>query len=142
MNPNRTSAIQHVKLDVAVQIEMSERNNKQAKAVIELVGAIAVLIGLVFVGLELRQNTRAIQAATFQGITEQSSDFLITIASEPELRRVWSTSFITADEVSDEDRQILTPLLNSFWLRMQNAFRQWQMGTLSDEDWLVYRNLS
>ena len=121
---------------------MSERNSKQVKDIIELVGAIAVLIGLVFVGLELRQNTRAVQAATFQGMTETSSDFLVTIASEPELRRVWSASYTTLDELSTEDREIYRYLLNSFWLRMQNAFRQWQVGTLSDEDWFVYRNLS
>jgi hypothetical protein len=121
---------------------LSERNNKQVKAVIEFAGAIAVLIGLVFVGLELRQNTKAVQAATFQGMTETSSDFLVAIASEPELRRVWSASFTTPNDLSDEEREILGFLQNSFWLRMQNAFRQWQIGTLSDEDWLVYRNLS
>ena len=125
-----------------VQTDLSERNGKQVRAAIELAGAIAVLIGLVFVGLELRQNTKAVQAATFQGMTETSSDFLVTIASEPELRRVWSASFATPEELNEEDREIHAFLQNSFWLRMQNAFRQWQIGTLSDEDWLVYRNLS
>ena len=125
-----------------MQIEMIERNNKQLRTFIELMGAIAVLIGLIFVGFELRQNTKAVQAATFQGMTDTSSDFLITIASEPDLRRVWSAAFVSPDDLSREDRQILRPLQNSFWLRMQNAFRQWQIGTLSDEDWLVYRDIS
>ena len=131
-----------MKLDLLVQIEMIERNDKQVRTYIELVGAIAVLIGLIFVGFELRQNTNAVQAATFQGMTDTSSDFLITIAAEPDLRRVWSSAFVSPDDLSREDRQILRPLQNSFWLRMQNAFRQWQIGTLSDEDWLVYRDIS
>ena len=119
---------------MAVRIEMSERKNRQVKAVIELAGAIAVLIGLVFVGLELRQNTVAVQSATFQGMTNTSSDFLVAVASEPELRRVWAAALNSPNDLSSEDRQIFAFLQQSLTLRMQNAFRQWQTGTLSDED--------
>ena len=121
---------------------MSDKKSNYVKSFIELTAAIAVLIGLVFVGLELRQNTVAVQAATFQGMTETSSSFLITVAAEPELRRVWLAAVPAPDDLNSEDLQILGLLQNSFWLRMQNAFRQWQVGRLSDEDWLVYRNLS
>jgi hypothetical protein len=112
------------------------------KSVIELTGAIAVLIGLIFVGLELRQNTVAVQAATFQGMTDTSSDFLVSVASEPELRRVWAAAGTSPNDLSSEDLQILGLLRQSLSLRMQNAFRQWQIGTLSDEDWLVYRQIT
>ena len=121
---------------------MSERKNRQVKAVIELAGAIAVLIGLVFVGLELRQNTVAVQSATFQGMTNTSSDFLVAVASEPELRRVWAAALNSPNDLSSEDRQIFAFLQQSLTLRMQNAFRQWQTGTLSDEDWRVYQQLT
>jgi len=40
------------------------------KLVVETSGALAVLLGLVFVGLELRQNTYAVEAATFQSLTD------------------------------------------------------------------------
>jgi len=116
-------------------------NSKHVKSVIELTGAIAVLIGLVFVGLELRQNTVAVQAATFQGMTDTSSDFLLTVASEPELRPVWVAAHNSPNDLNIEDIQILVFLQQSLWLRMQNAFRQWQIGTLSDEDWLVYQQI-
>jgi len=121
---------------------LGDRNSKHVKSVIELTGAIAVLIGLVFVGLELRQNTVAVQAATFQGMTDTSSNFLVTVASEPELRRVWVAANTSLSDLSYEDRQILILLRQSLTLRMQNAFRQWQTGTLSDEDWLVYRQIT
>ena len=39
----------------------------KAKLIVEAGGAIAVLLGLVFVGLELRQNTEAVEAATVPG---------------------------------------------------------------------------
>jgi hypothetical protein len=128
-------------LGLVGQFELSDRKSKHVKSVIELIGAIAVLIGLVFVGLELRQNTAAVQAATFQGMTGTSSDFLVTVASVPELRRVWVAAHASPKNLNSEDLQILALLQQSLWLRMQNAFRQWQIGTLSDEDWLVYQKI-
>ena len=67
---------------------MSDRNRKNVKSIIELIGAVAVLIGLVFVGLELRQNTVAVQAATFQGMTDTSSNFLLTVALASYAKRI------------------------------------------------------
>ncbi len=40
---------------------MSESGDRNPKSVFELAGAVAVLLGLIFVGLELRQNTAAVQ---------------------------------------------------------------------------------
>jgi hypothetical protein len=54
------------------------------KNVLETAGAYAVLLGLVFVGFELRQNTAAVQAATIQELTHASSDFLVDVGSDPE----------------------------------------------------------
>lgn len=39
-------------------------NNELVKNFLEFGGGLAVLLGLVFVGVELRQNTAAIEAAT------------------------------------------------------------------------------
>jgi hypothetical protein len=55
---------------------MSETNLKKLNPLLEFFGGIAVLVGLIFVGLELRQNTEAVQADTLQSITEQSQDYL------------------------------------------------------------------
>ena len=63
---------------------MSENNGK-LKLVVEAGGAIAVLLGLVFVGLELRQNTSAVEAATFQGLTDATNEALLTVVADAEL---------------------------------------------------------
>lgn len=54
------------------------------KNVLGTVGAYAVMLGLLFVGLELRQNTAAAQAATIQELTHASSDLLVDVGSDPE----------------------------------------------------------
>lgn len=47
---------------------MASTRVEKTRLFVELAAGLAVLVGLVFVGLELRQNTAAMQAATFQDL--------------------------------------------------------------------------
>lgn len=108
---------------------------------LEVLGGLAVLIGLIFVGLELRQNTAAMQAATFQEMAHASSDQMVQIALNPEVRRVYMGGWENPDNLDADEREAFALLQSAFWFRMQNAYLQWQRGTLTDEDWLIYRKI-
>jgi hypothetical protein len=109
------------------------------KLVVETSGAIAVLLGLVFVGLELRQNTYAVEAATFQSLTDASNDFIMTIASDAELSRIYTSGLADVSSLNSDEYQRFYMTIRSFWVRMQNVYSQWQRGTLSDDDWRLYQ---
>lgn len=108
---------------------------------VETCGAIAVLLGLVFVGLELRQNTYAVEAATFQSLTDASNDFIMTVASDADLTRIYTTGLADADSLNAEESQRFFMTMRSFWIRMQNVYSQWQRGTLTDDDWVLYKSV-
>ena len=110
-----------------------------AKTVIELLSAGAVLVGLMFVGFELRQNTAAVEATTLQSSTDASVDWMMSIASDPELTRIWTTSPAELDRLTETERHQLHLLQRSQWFRFQNAYLQRQRGTLSEDDWKIYR---
>ena len=109
------------------------------KLVVETIGALAVLLGLVFVGLELRQNTYAVEAATFQSLTDASNDFIMTIASDAELNRIYASGLADVSNLNSDEYQRFFMTIRSFWVRMQNVYSQWQRGTLSDRDWQLYQ---
>ena len=111
----------------------------KTKLVVEVSGAIAVFLGLVFVGLELRQNTNAVEAATFQSLTDASNDFIMTIASDPELNRIYTSGLADVSSLNSDEYQRFFMTVRSFWVRMQNVYSQWQRGTLSDDDWRLYQ---
>lgn len=111
----------------------------KVRLVAEIGGAVAVFLGLVFVGLELRQNTQAVEAATFQSLTDASNDFLLTIASDAELNRIYSSGLADVNSLNSDERQRFFMTMRSFWVRMQNVYSQWQRGTLSDDDWRLYQ---
>ena len=109
--------------------------------IVEGAGAIAVLLGLVFVGLELRQNTEAVEAATFQALTDASSNYILTIASDPELNRIVTTGHVDPSALNEQEYARFFMVNRSYWVRMQNVFSQWQRGTLSNNDWRLYERV-
>ena len=108
---------------------------------LELVGSGAVLVGLIFVGLELRQNTAAVEAASLQNQTDSSTGFLLLIASDPDLSRIWIDGSTDRSQLNELDSYRHFLLVRARWLRMQNAYLQWRRGTLSEDDWTIYEGL-
>ena len=117
---------------------MIDMGNGKTKVLIEMAGASAILSGLIFVGLELKQNTEAVQAAMLQDITDASQEYLLLMAADPDLNRIWRIANDDPKEMSEADASRYYFLLSAQWLRYQNAFLQWQRGTMSDKDWTLY----
>ena len=113
----------------------------KVKLTVEIGSALAVLLGLVFVGLELRQNTAAVEAATFQSLTDASSNYLLTVAGDPELSRLLMRAEGDLSGLDEVEASRLFLVNRSYWVRMQNVFSQWRRGTLSDDDWELYREV-
>ncbi len=52
-------------------------------AIAELVGATAVVLTLVYLSIQLRQNTRAVEHATERGVWEDASTWMYKLAENP-----------------------------------------------------------
>ena len=120
---------------------MSESNLARLNPLLEFFGGIAVLMGLVFVGLELRQNTEAVQAATLQSITEQSQEYLLLLASDEEINAIWRRGVANLSQLDEGEASRFNFLYRAQWIRFQNAYLQWRRGTLDDNDWAFYEGI-
>ena len=114
---------------------------ERAIGVAEILSAVAVVVTLVFVATELRRNTKAIQSAAFQDLTDASTEYLLSIAADPEVSRIWAAGNRNPAELSAPDSVRYYLLARARWLRMQNVFSQWSKETVSDDDWTFYEGL-
>jgi len=55
-----------------------------------LLSALGVIVSLVFVGLQVRQNTEALRAQTRQGLADRDAQVIYSVADNPELARAWT----------------------------------------------------
>jgi len=120
---------------------MSDSSARNLKTVVEAAGAGAVLLGLVFVGLEIKQNTAAMQAATIQGLTDSSQEYLLLLAANPELLEIQQKAVTDPDQLSETEARQYFHIERTRWLRSHIAFQQFRRGTLGEEDWEPYERL-
>lgn len=92
---------------------MSIWDSGKIKILVEITSALAVVLSLVFVGLELRQNTAATSGQVFFQLNEHSSATKMTIAQDPEL-----ASLVTR---GNDDPESLTELEQARYIEWTRA---------------------
>jgi hypothetical protein len=102
-----------------------------------LLANIGVLVGIGFLAYELRQNTNAVQSATFQGYSEGTIDWMTHVSGDPELSSLWRRYVTGSDDLDDVELWRAAQLVRMQWIRYQNAFSQRQRGSLNGSDWEV-----
>ena len=102
---------------------------------IGIIANLGVVGGLIFLGVEIQQNTNATRADAIQQATNVAREQLYVYAQDPDLMRLAMTDF---DELNELDQRRRLNLSRSFYFGMQNLFRQWEMGVLPDADWDVW----
>ena len=118
---------------------MTGFSNGKLKSLLELSGAGAILVGLIFVGLELRQNTAALQAETMRGLTDSTTEYMLLLATDREINRLMRKGRRDLSSLDETESSQFFYIQRTRWIRMQMAFLQWRRGTLGDEDWEFYK---
>ena len=99
----------------------------------ELIGLFGVISSLVFVGVEIRQNTAAVKGATHQTVAEQINELTLTIASDERLAKIVSSMYNDNKQradMSSEDQLSLDFLLLTGYRRVENIYLQYEDGIL------------
>ena len=95
----------------------------------EVLGVIGVVASLIFVALEIRQNTNAVLSATIQGVLDQSFAANLVPVDNASLREAIYSS---PEELNDDQRRQLGWFYTGL-LRVQlNRFSQSQVGILDE----------
>ena len=106
------------------------------RAFIEIFGLISVIGSLLFVGVEISQNTQAVRGATHQAVSDQASELYLELASDERLSRLAYEMLvmnITRDELSTTDQMSLDFIQLMGFRRVENIFLQYKNGILSKD---------
>lgn len=98
----------------------------------EAIGVVGVVASLIFVGIEIRQNTRAVRGATYQSLAESSMTLLFRIADSPEVGAQIS-SWGRGEELDAEVTARVEALVMAYLRHLENAYYQMEEGTLDPE---------
>ena len=110
-------------------------------AVGEFLGAIAVIGSLIFVGVQIRGNTRATQTAAAHGLTTNFISLIRSISEDPEMSHIWVQQATDISALSVDDLQRLMLLSSMVLKSCEDSFHHHQMGQMSDDIWDGWQTL-
>ncbi len=101
----------------------------------EILAAGGVILSLVFVGIEVQQNTNAVKATAIMEYYKSAHDIYSMRVDSPEIARVIGIVFDDMNKLTQQEEQIFIGFAMAGLLSTQGAYRLWTMGVLPDEEW-------
>lgn len=102
-------------------------------SIAEIVSSIAILITLIFLTVQVYQNTQAIEATTRQAALNSDTQFLVSAIYNPEIILTWSKP-----DPTDKDLVMLNEALILFFRNRENDFTQYKRGVMDEATWQRY----
>ena len=100
----------------------------------EFVGAVGVVVSLVYLAYQIRQNTGALHSSAYAQTVEQAWLLNLAIAQDPALARAWGEVMAGNSLTLHEEIQFSAGLSVLFYA-MENCFRQFERGLVDLDTW-------
>jgi hypothetical protein len=101
----------------------------------QVIGALAVVISLFYVGFQINRNTSAVRSATAQAIHNNYGDWYMNLMGDAELNRIAIKGLRDYSSLDETEKARFIETFMAFISFSQNAFYQWREKALSPWLW-------
>jgi len=110
-------------------------------AIGEILGAVGVIVSLVYLALQIRQNSNVVRSATRQAISTTQVELGLRIGESSDLRAAMAKLWGLGDApTAAQDIEIRDYMLYRAFLRAyENQYHQFKEGTFDADMWNGYR---
>ena len=109
-------------------------NWTKASAVAEILSSVAILVTLVYLVVEIGQNTRALEASTRQASVDGDLQRLFQAVNSPE---IWLNQM--NPDMTDAEKISQSAYLWTMYRLRERDWRQYQAGALDEASWRTYQ---
>lgn len=96
----------------------------------ESIAAAGVILSLIFVGYEVRQNTKVARGQARQALAELNQEWLILLSQDPEFNRIFQKVWSTQDELTESEWSRGSFMMTMHLRRLENVFFQYDEGLI------------
>ena len=106
---------------------------KDLASIAEVIGAIAIFISLIYVGIQVNDSTRAVRSATANELAASLSALYAEVGIDPKASLVLLDGFANPELLSREETAQFVYMVHGLFLQYQAAYYLSQEGTLDLE---------
>lgn len=110
-------------------------------AVGEIVGALAVLTSILYLAVQIRQNTSSIRSSSYQGAVSSISEVTLLLANNAEIARIAKIGLSEdGNDLDAEEEFRFGMLLTGIFRNYENYWFQHECGVMDDHLWIGVKN--
>ena len=99
----------------------------------ELIGSVAVLATLVYLAIQIRQNTRSLKAASHHAITDSFNAINAKIIDDPATARIWRVGHDGMSGLNPDEQTQYSFMMLSYMRIFETLFYQRGLGTMEEQ---------
>jgi len=106
---------------------------EQASYLAEITAAVLVVVSLVYVGIQVRQNTAALKLSTSQNLSEDFTDVYLALSQNNETAEIFQKGLQDCDSLTPVEKIRFYAFFHKFFRIYENAYYQYVNGALEEE---------
>ena len=110
-------------------------NWEAAGAIGEIIGALAVFLTLIYLALQIRQNTKAVQASAVDASISKVTSVRQSIYDSAEIAGIYIAGLANPDDLDELSRTRFRLLMHNILLAISNIYSQTNFTGLSSSMW-------
>lgn len=103
----------------------------------EFVGAIAVFVTLVYLSVQVRQNTRSTNSNNNHNVMMAFNSFNEAVFASPDLTRIYYAGLASPEALESQEQQQFIHMVACLLNIYRNLYHQFVEGTFPETQWLV-----
>ncbi|HBS30949.1 MAG TPA: hypothetical protein DEA40_04300 [Parvularcula sp.] len=96
----------------------------------QTIAVVALLISILFVGYQIRQNTKALKATSHHAITDSFNQINALIISDPKVARLWRLGMAGSADLSEDETTSFGLLALAYMRVFETLYYQHGNGTM------------
>ena len=101
----------------------------------EIIGTTAIVVSLIYVAVQIRQNTRATRLTTAQNISHELRAVTVLLATQPETAEMHLKGVANVGSLTPTEKHRFYILLSALYRVYENAYYQNREGALDPYVW-------
>ena len=107
----------------------------------EFIGAIGVILSLLYLSIQIRHNTKTVRASSYQAITSHLADINRSAVDDPEFAKLLIEGTMDLGTLSEVDRYRFGVFLSARLRHYENIYFHYSQGLLDSEVWDAHREV-
>jgi len=104
---------------------------------LNLTANIAVLIGIVFLAIEVRHAGDSVEMQMQDSLANGFNDLAVELATNPELARLYVIGLNNPDRLTDEEAIQFGMFFRAYLNQQYRVYQLYQLGVMSEDDWIL-----